>query len=433
MDFRYSTEQDMFRQSVREWATKNLEPRARQIDKDENGIPDDIVQGMVDLGIFGVTIPEELRRLRRPRRRAHLRDDRHPRARPRRPEHVDPGLHAADHRLVVHRSTSTAPSSSSRKCCRGVAEGKAFVGINTTEPGGGSDLAKITTRAEKKDGNYVLNGEKAYVSGPKECVKLGAPSGHCSLVVTDPSTGHKGLTFLYIPAHLDGISWTVYEDMGRMGLSTGGWVYKDAEVPAYYLLGEEGKGFYVVMDGFNAARVLVAAACLGGAEKCLEISAEYNTQRKTFGKPLIKNEGISFEMVNDWMQLDMLKLNLQRGAWMIGYEGLNPGTFSRKDINKVIATCKCLSPTLGHDVARHGMMLPRRLRLHQGDPARDGAPRRHVLRSGRRGRPEHHARHHRPRPVGRAPPTRSRTGRSSADRSGPAGAGRSPRRGRPAA
>src|SRR5450759_5033490 len=60
MDFRYSTEQDLFRQSIREWLTKNLEPRARQIDEEENGIPEDIVQGMVELGIFGVTIPEEL-------------------------------------------------------------------------------------------------------------------------------------------------------------------------------------------------------------------------------------------------------------------------------------------------------------------------------------------------------------------------------------
>ncbi len=110
------------------------------------------------------------------------------------------------------------------------------------------------------------------------------------------------------------------------------------------------------MDGFNAARVLVAAACLGGAEKALEISGEYTAQRTTFGKPLGKWEGISFEMADDWMQLDMLKLNLLRGAWMIGYESQNPGTFSRKDINVVISTCKCLSPTLGHEIARHGMM-----------------------------------------------------------------------------
>ena len=236
------------------------------------------------------------------------------------------------------------------------AAGKAFVGINTTEPGGGSDLAEIKTRAVKKGDAYVVNGEKVYVSGPKECQRLGAPSGHCSLVITDPAASYKGMTFLWIPAHLPGISFTVYDDMGRMGLSTGGWLYKDVEVPDYCLLGEEGRGFNNVMHGFNCARVLVAAACLGAAEKAIEISANYCTQRMTFGKPLIKFEGISFEMVNDWMQLDMLKLNLLRGAWMLGYESQNPGTFSRKDINKVIATCKCLSPTLGHDAARHGMI-----------------------------------------------------------------------------
>ena len=133
------------------------------------------------------------------------------------------------------------------------------------------------------------------------------------------------MTFIWVPAHLDGISYTTYKDMGRMGLSTGGWIYKDVELPTKYVLGEEGKGFYVNMDGFNAARVLVAAACLGGAEKGLEISGEYTAQRTTFGKPLGKNEGISFEMADDWMQLDMLKLNLLRGAWMIGQEHTTPG------------------------------------------------------------------------------------------------------------
>jgi acyl-CoA dehydrogenase len=238
------------------------------------------------------------------------------------------------------------------------AQGKTFVGINTTEPGGGSDLGAIKTTAIWNEAKqvFVLNGEKAYVSGPKECAKLGPPSGHCTLVKTDPDSGHKGMTFIWVPAHLDGIQWTVYDDMGRMGLSTGGWIYKDVELPRKNVLGEEGKGFYAVMDGFNTARVLVAAACLGGAEKALEISGEYTAQRTTFGKPLGKWEGISFEMADDWMQLDMLKLNLLRGAWMIGQEHTSPGQFSRKEINKVISTCKCLAPTLCHDIARHGMM-----------------------------------------------------------------------------
>lgn len=356
MDFRYTTEQELFRQAVREWAVKNLEPRARQIDKEENGIPDDIVQGLVDLGVFGVTIPEELGGCAVPGEEliyAMIAIQEIARA--------DLSMSTPVYTLLTIGWSYIVNKFGTQKLREEVlpaaAAGKAFVGINTTEPGGGSDLAHIKTRAVKNaNGNYVINGEKVYVSGPKECAKLGAPSGHCSLVVTDPTATYKGMTFIYIPAHLDGISWSVYDDMGRMGLSTGGWVYKDVEVPGYCLLGEEGKGFYHVMEGFNAARVLVAAACLGGAEKALEISAEYATQRKTFGRPLIKYEGISFEMVNDWMQLDLLKLNLLRGAWMIGYESQNPGTFSRKDINKVIATCKCLSPTLAHDVARHGMI-----------------------------------------------------------------------------
>jgi acyl-CoA dehydrogenase len=356
MDFRYTTEQELFRQSVREWAVKNLEPRARQIDKEENGIPDDIAQGIADLGIFGITIPEEYGGFAVPGEELiYAMIAIHEIAR------ADLSMSVPVYTLLTIGWSYIVNLYGTQQLKEEVlpqaAQGKCFVGINTTEPGGGSDLAKIKTRATKNgNGDYVINGEKAYVSGPKECEKLGAPSGHCSLVVTDPSAGHKGLTFIYIPAHKPGISWTVYEDMGRMGLSTGGWIYKDAEVPAYCLLGEEGRGFYNVMHGFNCARVLVAAACLGGAEKGLEISSEYTTQRQAFGKPLIKNEGISFEMVNDWMMLDLLRMNLLRGAWMLGYESQNPGTFSRRDINVVISTCKCLSPTLGHDVARHGMI-----------------------------------------------------------------------------
>jgi len=355
MEFRFNTEQELFRKSVREWATKNLEPRARQIDAEENGVPDDLVQQMVDLGIFGLTVPEEYGGCAVPGEELM-----YSMIAVQEIAKADLSMSVPVYALLTigwsYIVNKFGTDQLKEEVLTAAAKGEAFVGINTTEPGGGSDLARIKTTALKNGDKYILNGEKAYVSGPKECMKLGAPSGHCSLVVTDPEKSYKGLTFMYIPAHLDGITWSVYEDMGRMGLSTGGWVYKDVEIPEYCLLGQENRGFYHVMEGFNAARVLVAAACLGGAERALEISAEYNSQRTTFGKPLIKNEGISFEMVNDWMQLDMLKLNLQRGAWMIGTESQEPGTFSHKDINKVIATCKCLSPPLAHEAARHGMV-----------------------------------------------------------------------------
>jgi acyl-CoA dehydrogenase len=357
MDFRYTTEQDLYRQAIREWLTKNLEPRARGIDEAEDGIPEDITAGMAELGMFGVTIPEEYGGCAVPGEELiYAMITIHEVAR------ADLSMSTPVYTLLTigwsYIVNKYGTDELKQELLPAVAAGKAFAGINTTEPGGGSDLAAIKTTAlwDEARHAYMLNGEKAYVSGPKECMKWGPPSGHCTLVKTDPDSGHKGMTFIWVPAHLDGIKWSVYEDMGRMGLSTGGWIYKDVALPKKYVLGEEGKGFYTVMDGFNAARVLVVAACLGGAEKALEISGEYTAQRTTFGKPLGKYEGISFEMANDWMQLDLLKMNLQRGAWMMGYEAENPGSFSRKDINRVISTVKCLAPTLGHDIARHGMM-----------------------------------------------------------------------------
>ncbi len=263
MDFRYTTEQDLYRQSIREWLVKNLEPRARSIDEAEDGIPDDIVEGMQELGIFGVTIPEEYGGCAVPGEEliyAMITISEIARA--------DLSMSTPVYTLLAlgwsYIINKYATAELKQEVLPAIAAGKAFAGINTTEPGGGSDLAAIKTTAiwDESKQVYVLNGEKAYVSGPKECAKLGPPSGHCTLVKTDPNAGHKGMTFIWVPAHLPGISWTTYRDMGRMGLSTGGWIYKDVELPRKYLLGEEGKGFYANMDGFNAARVLVVAACL---------------------------------------------------------------------------------------------------------------------------------------------------------------------------
>jgi acyl-CoA dehydrogenase len=145
--------------------------------------------------------------------------------------------------------------------------------------------------------------------------------------------------------------------MGRMGLSTGGFRYKDTEVADKYLLGKEGKGFYACMEGFNVARVVVAAACLGGAEKCIEIAADYAKQRKAFGRSLSKFQGISFDLADLYTRLDLLKNQLMRGAWMIDKYYSEPGSFTQKQINPIIAECKWLAPQLSVDAARQAIMI----------------------------------------------------------------------------
>jgi alkylation response protein AidB-like acyl-CoA dehydrogenase len=355
MDFRLTTEQQLFKASIREWLVKNLEPRARAIDEAEDGIPEDIAKGMANLGIFGVTIPKELGGCSVPGEESIYETIViHEIAR------ADLSMSTPVYALLTIGWSSIVNKYGTQRLRElvlpRVAEGRCFVGVSTTESGGGSDLTNVQATAVRQGDKYILNGEKVYISGPNECRTWGSPSGHCTLVRTDPSKGNKGMTFMYVDASSPGLSFSTYKTMGRMGLSTGRLLYENVEVPDWCVLGEENKGLYVNLDGFSSGRALVASACLGGAEKGLEISAEYTAQRHTFGKPLGKWEGISFEMANDWMQLDMLKLNLQRGAWMIGYESQNPGTFSRKEINKVISTCKCLSSILAIDIARHGMI-----------------------------------------------------------------------------
>ena len=99
----------------------------------------------------------------------------------------------------------------------------------------------------------------------------------------------------------------------------------------------------------------MASACLGGAEKCLEIGAEYVKRRVLFGRPLAKFEGISFEIAEDLAELEMVKNYLLRGAWMID-QHYRDGSFSNREINQAIAICKLRAPMLGVEIVKHSMM-----------------------------------------------------------------------------
>jgi len=354
MDFTLSAEQELWKSTVREFAEQKLEPIARKIDDEWHRIPDEIIDEMADLGIFGITIPEEYGGCAVPGEEmqyAVITIHELARAELSMSLPVYTLLCIGWPMILAHHGTEEAKE----EILPRVASGEWFFGINTTEPGGGSDLANIKTVATKDTGDsWIVNGEKAYISGVREASERGG--GHCTLFLTKPELGYKGATFAYFPAEAPGTSYTLYSDMGRMGLSTGGFIYKDVEIPKKYILGEENKGFYVNMEGFNVARAVVASACLGGAEKCLEISRDYTKQRVLFGRPLLNFEAISFEMVDDMAQLEQLKLMLMRGAWLIDEFYKDRSKVDFRDINRTIAMCKCYAPELGVRVARNGMM-----------------------------------------------------------------------------
>ena len=357
MEFRLSKEHEMFKRSVREYCEKNVAPRSREIDEKENGIPDDIIKGLADIGVFGCTVPEKYGGCAMPGEETQY-------------------AMTAIHELARAELSMSLPvytlltigwggefialygnEETKKEILPKLASGEWSWGICATEPGGGSDVAAIKTQAIRKGNKFIVNGEKAYISQVNECQKRGG--GHCTLFVSDPAKGVKGgMTMLAVkPNDVKGMTSSVYKDMGRMGLSTGGFRYKDTEVSDKYLLGTEGKGFYACMEGFNVARVVVAAACLGGAEKCIEIAADYAKQRKAFGRSLSKFQGISFDLADLYTQLDLLKLQLARGAWMIDKYYSEPGSFTQKQINPIIAQCKWLAPQLAVEAAKRAIMI----------------------------------------------------------------------------
>jgi len=353
MDFRLTPQQELFKRTVREFAEKNITPRSREIDQKAQGIPEDIIKGMVDLGLFGVTIPEEYGGTANPGEElvyAMIAVHEIARAELSMSLPVYTLLNLGWSYLLNRHGTEQAK----REILPRVAKGEMFIGICTTEPGGGSDLANIKTVATKKGNQYVINGEKIFISGITEAKKRGG--GHLTLFRTAPELGNKGMTFAYVPIDAPGISTTLFEDMGRMGLSTGGIAYKNVEIPAHYVLDKENRGFYVNMEGFNAARVLVCAACTGGSERALEISAEFTKQRVLFGRPLVNFEGISFELAEDRAKLVMLQTQLLKTAWMIDQFYKDPTSFTRKEINESVAICKLTAPLLGVEIAKHTMI-----------------------------------------------------------------------------
>jgi len=357
MEFRLTKEQEMFKRGIREYGEKNIFPRARAIDEAEDGIPEDITQGLADLGVYGCAISEEFGGCAVPGQAC---------------QYANIAIHEIARAelsmsLPVYTLLTIGWGGFFLDKCAGkelkqeilprIASGEWPWGISVTEPGGGSDVAAVKCQAIKKGDKYILNGEKAYISLVAETQKKGG--GHSSLLVSDPAKGLRGgmSMFAVIPNQLKGMTSSTYKDMGRMGLSTGGFNYKNSEIDKKYLIGEEGKGFYLAMEGFNPARALVAAACLGGAERCLEIAVDYAKQRMAFGRPISRFQGISFDLAEDYHKLEMAKLMLQKGCWMIDKFYSEPGSFTQKDINIVIAECKLEAPLLSVEIAKHAIMV----------------------------------------------------------------------------
>ena len=239
IDFSWIEEQEIWRRTVRDFAQKKIKPKVRDIDTNKK-IPETIIKDMAKLGLLAPTVSKKYGGSEVDWTMACIAAEELGRA--------DISLAIPVLYLVEaawgHIFNRYGTPEIKEKYLSKVTSGDAFLGIAVTEPSGGSDIVGAAkTKAVKKGNIWVLNGEKLFISGIAESKKWGGI--HLTLARTDPVAGHKVFTFFAVPLKDNQkIKTTLLEDMGRMGISTGGFAMDNVELSEQYLVGELNKGFY---------------------------------------------------------------------------------------------------------------------------------------------------------------------------------------------
>lgn len=190
------------------------------------------------------------------------------------------------------------------------ASGEAVVALALTEPGAGSDAANLACRAERDGDSYVITGEKSGIS-------LGMVAQAAIVFArTDPAGRGRGVTAFMVPLDLPGVSRSPLRDMGTRAIGRAVLAFDHVRLPASHRLGEEGTGFYQVMQGFDYNRIGIALACLGVAQQSVEETMVYVKERKAFGRALARFEGVSFALAEAATHLEACRWLCYRALWL---------------------------------------------------------------------------------------------------------------------
>ena len=187
-----------------------------------------------------------------------------------------------------------------------VLAGERIAALAITEPGGGSDVAALTTRARREGDEYVIDGEKVFItSGMRaDWITLAVRTGEAA------TKGAGGISLLLVPGNSPGLSRTRLDKMGWQCSDTAHLHFDGVRVPARYLLGEEGAGFKAIMGNFNGERFGIACAALGFAQACYDEALAWARARKTFGATLTQHQAIRHKLV------DMQQRIRSTAAWL---------------------------------------------------------------------------------------------------------------------
>lgn len=306
LNFQLSEEQEALREMARRFAKERIMPVSAECDR-EARFPKDVFEAGWELGLINPTVPEA---------------------------YGGAGLSELENALIAEQlaygctgiQTSMLANTlaltplllagseqQKKKYLSMLVEAPLLASYCTTEPGGGSDVAGMTTRFEKQGDHYVLNGEKCWITNASFA------SFYVVFATEDPASRHKGIAAFIVDRKSDGLRVGHHEDkMGQRASDTATIHFENVAVPESNLLAKPGFGFKLAMETFNQTRPDIGAMATGLMQRCLDESVGYARERVTFGQPIIEHQMIQGMLADMAISIEATRLMYQKAAWNLG-------------------------------------------------------------------------------------------------------------------
>lgn len=263
------------RDMVHAWAQERVKPIAAQVDRD-NVFPAGLWREMGDLGLLGITVPEEFGGAGMGYLAHVIATEEIARASA--SVSLSYGAHS---NLCVNQMKLNGSPAQKAKYLPGLVSGAQVGALAMSEPGAGSDVVSMKLRAERRNGYYLLNGSKYWITNGPDADTL------IVYAKTDPEAGARGITAFIVERGFKGFSTSPHFDkLGMRGSNTGELIFDDCEVPFENVLGEEGRGVRVLMSGLDYERVVLSGIGTGIMAACLDEVLPYARTRQQFGQPI---------------------------------------------------------------------------------------------------------------------------------------------------
>ncbi|MBI3454554.1 MAG: acyl-CoA dehydrogenase family protein [Candidatus Rokubacteria bacterium] len=304
MNFDLTEAQRLIRDMVREFAEREVRPRAAEIDRSDE-FPWDLYKRMAELEILGMTVPPEYGGSGADTVSWCVAQEELARA----------SAAVADAQLLCKLMSdmilNNGTEEQRRRYLPAMVRGEKICAIAQTEPGAGSDVAGVQTTATPIADGYVLNGTKRFITAAMVC--------ELAVVVatTDRRKGREGITLFLVEMGTPGASRGSKEQLlGVRGLATGELVFDSCRVPRSALLGREGEGFRRAMRSLDTGRIGIGAQALGIAQAALEAAITYARQRPAFGRPIAEFQAVQFMLADMSAQIEASRLLLRKAAYL---------------------------------------------------------------------------------------------------------------------